>query len=99
MKMAKDMISNDYPGPVVEMFGQMLQAQCTDYFNYGLPTPQPFVMLWLQCLTNAVGWARDTNAVYLINLVLGIAFQCPQTWFNAKEYFRYLYTVRLNRIY
>lgn len=92
MKMAKDLIANDYPGPVVELFGQMIQAQCIGHHNYGFATPLPLLMLWLESLTAPVAWQRDSNAVYLVDLVLRIAWQTPAMWSLAKEFFRFLCT-------
>lgn len=91
MKMAKDLITTDYPGPVVEFLSNMIQAQCTDHYNYGLITPTSLVNLWLQCFTELPNWTKDTNAIYIVDLLLSIAFQSPETWCQSKEYFRFLY--------
>lgn len=92
MKMAKDLIANDYPGPVVEMLGQMIQTQCIGHHNYAFATPLPLIMLWLESITAPAAWQRDSNAVYLVDLVLRIAWQTPAMWSLTKEFFRFLCT-------
>lgn len=95
IKMAKDLLTTDFPGPVVELLGNMIQSQLIDYYNYGLTTPQLFINLWLQCLTSIPSWTKDSNAIYIIDLILRVAYQFPESWLNAKEYLRFLYTVCL----
>lgn len=89
MKMAKDLIANDYPGPVVELLGQMIQCQCVNHVHYAFVNPLPLCMLWLECLTATAAWHRDTNAVYLVDVVLRVAWQMPDMWSVVKEFFRY----------
>lgn len=89
MKMAKDLIANDYPGPVVELLGQMIQCQCVQHDNYAFATPLPLCMLWLECLTTPATWHRDANTVYLVDVILRVAWQTPEMWAVAKEFFRY----------
>ena len=88
--MAKDLISNDYPGPVVELLGNMIQSQIIDYYNYGLNSPHALVILWIQCITNHPNWINDYSSLYLIDLILRVAFQFPDAWICAREYFRSL---------
>lgn len=97
--MAKDLITSDYPGPVVELFGQMIQAQLIDYYSYGLPTPALLVNLWIQCLTRNPNWVKDSNAMYIIDLILSIAYLFPDAWISAREYFRFLHMVNRFCIY
>lgn len=89
IRMAKDFISNDYPGPVVELFANMIQAQIIDYAQYGLPTPTMFINLWLNSLTAIPNWYKDTNAIRIVDLILRIAFQFTDAWLTAKEYFKH----------
>lgn len=91
--MAKDLITTDYPGLIVELFGNMIQAQLINYYNYGLQSPALFVNLWLQCLTRNSNWVKDSNAMYIVDLVLRIAYQFPDAWISAREYFRFLHMV------
>lgn len=88
--MAKDFISSDYPGPVVELFANMIQAQITDYFNYGLSTPTLLITMWLECLTFNPNWYKDFSSMHTIDLILRIAFQFTDAWLTVKEYFKKL---------
>lgn len=91
--MAKDLITSDYVGPVVELLGNMIQCQIINYINYGLRSPVLLVNLWLQCLTNNPNWFKDVNAVHLVDLILKVAYQFQDAWYSAKEFFRFMYTV------
>lgn len=81
------------PGPILEMFGNMLQSQIIDYVSYGLSTPTPFIYLWLQCLTQNQNWIKDWKNMYVIELIVKIAYQFPDGWRCAKEYFHSLYSL------
>lgn len=93
MKMAKEFITTDDRGPVMEYFGNMLQCQVINYANIGLSSPSLLINLWINCLTHYQGWTKETNILYLLDLLLKIAYQFPDAWFNSKEYFRFIYTV------
>lgn len=97
IKMAKDLITSDYVGPVVELLGNMVQHQIISYVNYGLRSPVLLVNLWLQCLTNNANWFKDVNAIYIVDLILRVAYQFQDAWYSAKEFFRFMYTVRRHR--
>lgn len=94
LKMAKDLIASDCPGPVVEMLANMIQAQVCDYYSYGLATPTPMIQLWLQCFVAIPNWTKDAHVIYVVDQILRIAFQFPDSWCQVKEYFRFTYTVR-----
>lgn len=89
IRMAKDFISSDYPGPVVEMFSNMIQAQIIDYFQYGLQTPTMLIIMWLNCLTINPQWYKDPNTVYIVDIVLRIAYQFADSWLTAKNFFKF----------
>lgn len=95
MKMAKDLITSDYVGPVVELLANMIQYQIINYVNYGLRSPVLLVNLWLQCLTVNTNWFRDANAVHIIDLILKVAYQFQEAWYSAKEFFRFMYAVSI----
>lgn len=93
IKMAKDLITSDYVGPVVELLGNMIQCQIINYVNYGLQSPVLLVNLWLQCFTVNGNWFKDVYAVHIIDLILKIAYQFQDAWYSAKEFFRFMFTV------
>lgn len=88
--MAKDFISTDFPGPILEQFSNMIQAQITDYYNYGLQTPTMFINLWLNCLTINPNWYKDVSSLYVVDVILKIAYQFTDSWIMAKEHFKFL---------
>lgn len=88
MRMAKDFISCDYPGPVVELFSNMIQAQIIDYFKFDLQSPVMLVSLWLNCLTVNPAWYKDSNSLYIVDAILRIAYQFTDAWIMAKNFFK-----------
>lgn len=95
IRMAKDFISCDYPGPVVELFSNMIQAQIIDYYNFGLHTPVMLVNLWLNCLTVSPQWYKDPNSLYIVDVILRIAYQFTDAWITAKHFFKFFCKVCL----
>lgn len=89
IRMAKDFISCDYPGPVVELFSNMIQAQIIDHFKFDLQTPVMLVSLWLNCLTVNPVWYRDPNSLYIVDIILRIAYQFTDAWITAKNFFKF----------
>lgn len=89
IRMAKDFISCDYPGPVVELFSNMIQLQIIDYFNFDLQTPAMLINLWLNCLTQNAGWYKDPNSLYIVDVILRIAYQFGDAWIMAKNFFKF----------
>lgn len=89
IRMAKDFISCDYPGPVVELFSKMIQAQIIDYHNFDFQSPVMLINLWLNCLTVNPHWYKDPNAVYIVDVILRIAYQFTDAWIMAKNFFKY----------
>lgn len=88
LRMAKDLISADFPGPVVQLFANMIQAQVIDYFNYGLPTPTILINLWLNTLLANPNWYKDAGSIYVIDIILRIAYQFTDSWLSAKCAFK-----------
>lgn len=88
IRMAKDFISSDSPGPVVEMFSNMIQTQIIDYFNYGLQTPTMLIVMWLNCLTENLVWYRDSNAIFIVDVILRVAYQFADAWLMSKNFFK-----------
>lgn len=95
IRMAKDFITSDYPGPVVEMFANMIQAQIIDYLQYGLPTPTMLINMWLNCLAVNPLWYKEPNALYIVDVILRVAYQFADSWLTAKNFFKCFCKVRL----
>lgn len=89
IRMAKDFISCDYPGPVVELFSKMIQAQIIDYHSFDFQSPVMLISMWLNCLTVNPQWYKDPNAVYIVDIILRIAYQFADAWIAAKNFFKY----------
>lgn len=94
IRMAKDFIATDYPGPVVELFANMIQAQVIDYFQYGLQSPTMLIALWLNCLAMQPTWYKEPNALYTVDVILRVAYQFADSWIMAKNFFKLFCKVR-----
>lgn len=88
LRMTKSFMSSDGHGPVVEMFGNMIQAQIIDYCQFGFDQPGPFINLWLQALTASPLWYKEPNALHIVNIIVRIAYQFGHSWNLTKEFFR-----------
>lgn len=98
IRMAKDFISCDYPGPVVELFSNMIQAQIIDYFQFDLQTPVMLITLWLDCMTVNPVWYKDPNSLYVVDVILRVAYQFTDAWITAKNFFKFFCKVKSTRI-
>uniref|UniRef100_A0A1B0CR84 Ectopic P granules protein 5 homolog n=1 Tax=Lutzomyia longipalpis TaxID=7200 RepID=A0A1B0CR84_LUTLO len=54
---------------IVELFGKMIVAQLMDWQRFGLPSPTPLILLWLQCLTAYKDFRHCSNCLYIIDLL------------------------------
>lgn len=93
LRMAKDLISADFPGPVVQHFANMIQTQIIDYFSFGLQTPTILINMWLGCLLANPIWYKDPGSVYVVDVILRIAYQFADSWISAKCIFKIFCTV------
>nr|CAD7569208.1 unnamed protein product [Timema californicum] len=74
IKLAKSLISTDFPGPVLQSFGQMIEAHLEDHHRFSLINPQAFIKLWMLALTLVPGWTREPSVVYLLDILCRSAF-------------------------
>lgn len=97
-KIVKDLVGSDVKGPVLNFFGNMLQAQLLNYGKFGLQSPAQLINLWIQSLTRVPSWNKDSGVAHLLDLIAKIAFQFPDCWFIFKEHFRFYFTVSFSLI-
>ena len=74
LKMAKDFILKDFPGPVLKEFGNMMATMLNTYQRYGLEDQSPLVDLWAQVLISLPSWNRSKTVLYLVNMLCIRAF-------------------------
>uniref|UniRef100_A0A6B2EIK6 Uncharacterized protein n=1 Tax=Phlebotomus kandelakii TaxID=1109342 RepID=A0A6B2EIK6_9DIPT len=77
---------------IIELFGKMIVSQCMDYQKFGLHSPTPIILLWLQCLTKNKDFRNCWNTLYILDTVLNFAFTFPEAWFEARKLFVFLTT-------
>ncbi|XP_034233842.1 ectopic P granules protein 5 homolog isoform X2 [Thrips palmi] len=95
VKMAKNLIVSDFPGPIINQFGNMIQSHLHYFRRYNQEGPHTFVSLWLQVLTNVQDWARNQGALYLLDIVLRTAFFDPESKKIAYDHLRQLFQTGL----
>ncbi|XP_011192881.2 ectopic P granules protein 5 homolog isoform X1 [Zeugodacus cucurbitae] len=86
LKMAKDIIYPNSIGPVLQLLDNMIHQQIISYTEYGLPTPLNLINAWLNLLTALPNW-QNTNVVYLLDMILRIAYQFADARYQAVEFF------------
>nr|CAD7586275.1 unnamed protein product [Timema genevievae] len=74
IKLAKSLISTEFPGPVLQSFGQMIESHLEDHRRFSLINPQAFIKLWMLALTLVPGWTREPSVVYLLDILCRSAF-------------------------
>ncbi|XP_067619599.1 ectopic P granules protein 5 homolog isoform X2 [Eurosta solidaginis] len=90
IKMAKDIVYPNSIGPVLVLLDNMIQHQITSYTDYGLSTPMNLINAWLNLLTALPNW-QNTNVVYLLDVILRIAYQFSDARSQAIEFFQNYY--------
>lgn len=88
IRMAKDFITSDCYGPVVDLLTNMIQSQVTDYAHFGLASPAMLINLWLNAITANPNWYKDLSALHLVDVILRIAYQFADSWVLAKDFFK-----------
>lgn len=91
VKMAKNLIAPDFPGPIIRQFGNMIQSHLQYFQRYNQPGPQNFVSLWLQVLTSMSDWSRDPGILFLLDIVFKTAFIEKESKRVANELLRSLF--------
>ncbi|XP_020712165.2 ectopic P granules protein 5 homolog isoform X2 [Athalia rosae] len=74
MKMAKNLIVSDFPGPILKLFSNMIETHLENYQRYCLRSPQALVHLWLRVLALVPDWNRDQSVMYLMDMVIRAAY-------------------------
>ncbi|XP_058795354.1 ectopic P granules protein 5 homolog isoform X2 [Phymastichus coffea] len=74
MKMAKNLISPDFPGPILKIFANMIEYQLQNSRRFCLQSPDPLVKLWLNILVLIPGWNRDQSIMYLMDTLIRASF-------------------------
>ncbi|XP_014203959.1 ectopic P granules protein 5 homolog isoform X2 [Copidosoma floridanum] len=74
MKMAKNLISPDFPGPILEIFSNMIEYQLQNSRRFRLQTPDALVKLWLNIFVLLPDWNRDQSIMFLVDTLMRAAF-------------------------
>jgi hypothetical protein len=93
IKMARELVSSETAGPVLELIENMIQSQLIDYSKYGLSTPTALINLWLDCLTHNTNWHKDWSTIHLIDIIVRFSYQFPDAWASTKGFFKQFYKV------
>ena len=78
--MAKNLISNEFPGKILKLFGSMIHNHLSNYKFYGFKNINLAVNYWLQVLINIPHWMRDASALYLMDIICHQAILYPNSW-------------------
>ncbi|XP_012284320.1 ectopic P granules protein 5 homolog isoform X2 [Orussus abietinus] len=95
MKMAKNLIAPEFPGPILKSFRNMIQSHLQNEKRYCLQTAEPFVRLWLNILVLIPDWNRDQSVMYLLDGVIRFAFFQVDTKATVENVFQELFTLTI----
>ena len=66
LKMAKDLIITDFPGPVLKEFGNMLAKQIQSYKWYGFSSESSIILMWLNIFIKIPNWNTTKTTLYIV---------------------------------
>lgn len=84
-KYTKDFVVIQAQKPVLLLFGYMIEHQLINYVYYGLQSPSILINLWFDCLTFNKSWYTNPNHVYIIDLIVRVAYQFSDAWLSLKS--------------
>ena len=67
LKMAKNLVMSDFPGPVLKEMTNMIAYQAWQYSRYGLHSSTPIYELWLRLLSEIQGWPSNRGILYIMD--------------------------------
>ncbi|XP_058444577.1 ectopic P granules protein 5 homolog [Malaya genurostris] len=91
-RFTKDQFQSESNTPVTEMLKCMILSQITNYTQYGLTSPTLLINGWLLCLSELPNWTKDSAVLGILDAMLGVAYQFPDSWHSTKEFFRPFYS-------
>lgn len=94
MKMAKNLISPDFPGLILKIFANMIEYQLQSSRRFCLQSPDPLVKLWLNILVLIPDWNRDQSIMYLMDTLIRASFFHLGTRAVTENIFQNLFSVR-----
>ncbi|KAK1120451.1 hypothetical protein K0M31_012430 [Melipona bicolor] len=97
MKVAKSLITPDFPGTILKQFSNMIHSHLYNYKKYGLQTPKDFVYLWLSTLVLVPDWNKDQSVMYLMDIVISAAFFHADAKLTVEHMFQNLFSTMSNR--
>ncbi|CAG9823224.1 unnamed protein product [Phaedon cochleariae] len=59
---------------VLQQFGNMVEAQISNFAYYDLDSPRCLVRLWTNALVSLPGWNKDVGVLYLLDVIVRTAF-------------------------
>ncbi|CAB0036559.1 unnamed protein product [Trichogramma brassicae] len=74
MKMAKNFISPDFPGPILKSFASMIEFQLQCHKRFCLSDPDALVKLWLNTFVLLPDWNRDQGIMYIMDILVRASF-------------------------
>ncbi|XP_044731405.1 ectopic P granules protein 5 homolog [Chrysoperla carnea] len=93
VKMAKNLIIANDPGPIIKQFGNMIQYHLNNDKKYFLENPGKLISIWLRIVTSIEGWNRDSNYIYIVDIILRSAFFCAPIYTEVFDILRELLKV------
>ncbi|XP_043590253.1 ectopic P granules protein 5 homolog isoform X3 [Bombus pyrosoma] len=97
MKVAKSLITADFPGTILKQFSNMIHSHLYNYRKYHLETPRDFVYLWLNVLVLVPDWNKDQSVMYLMDIVISAAFFHVDAKKIMDNMFQNLFSTTSNR--
>ncbi|XP_043670805.1 ectopic P granules protein 5 homolog isoform X1 [Vespula pensylvanica] len=95
MKMAKNLIAPEFPGPLLKQFSSMIDSHLYKYKRYCLHSPAKLMYLWLNVLILVPDWNKDQNVLHLMDTIIRAVFFHLDTRSIMENMFQSLYSLAL----
>ncbi|XP_024941283.1 ectopic P granules protein 5 homolog isoform X2 [Cephus cinctus] len=95
MKMAKNLITPEFPGPILKLFSSMIESHMQNYKRFCQESPEPLVNLWLNVLVMVPDWNRDQSVMYLMDILIRAAFFHLNARATTENIFHNLFTLTI----
>ena len=88
LKMARDLVISDFPGPVLKELVNMIAFQMRNFSTYQCISPLPVAILWLSVLTEIPNWNGHRNVLFALEFCCQAARSTDKGSESLKRFFQ-----------
>ena len=77
IKMARDLVVTDFPGPVLKEFVNMIAYQVANFKTFRRTHPNGIALMWIDILTHLPGWNTNKNVLFAVEYCCKVLVSVP----------------------